>query len=164
MIRKTIFSLLLASFCVIIPYTAYSQDDESKILFTSIGDDLKSGDAAVFSKWFAEDMEVDVLGNAGVCSRSQARQLMKNFYERYTPKSFSIVHTADPFHALLYRKHDCRRRTFPGDPVCQIPKRNPSPAANPDRKGLIYFCLMKICTGVPEKSKCDLILFSRKRL
>lgn len=62
MIRKTIFSLLLASFCVIIPYTAYSQDDESKILFTSIGDDLKSGDAAVFSKWFAEDMEVDVLG------------------------------------------------------------------------------------------------------
>lgn len=94
MIRKTIFSLLLASFCVIIPNTVYSQDDESKILFTSIGDDLKSGDAAVFSKWFAEDMEVDVLGNAGVCSRSQARQLMKNFYERYTPKSFSIVHTS----------------------------------------------------------------------
>jgi len=92
MIRKTIFSLLLACIYAIIPSTAYSQDDESKVLFTSIGDDLKSGDAATFAKWFAEDMEVDVMGNAGVCSRSQARQLMKNFYERYTPKSFSIVH------------------------------------------------------------------------
>ncbi|MFA5443911.1 MAG: DUF4783 domain-containing protein [Bacteroidales bacterium] len=92
MIRKTILSLFLACFYSIIPSTAYSQDDESKVLFTSIGDDLKSGDAAVFAQWFAEDMEVDVLGSAGVCSRSQARQLMKNFYERYTPKSFSIVH------------------------------------------------------------------------
>jgi hypothetical protein len=92
MIRKTIFSLLLACVYAIIPSTAYSQDDESKVLFTSIGDDLKSGDAATFAQWFAEDMEVDVMGNAGVCSRSQARQLMKNFYERYTPKSFSIVH------------------------------------------------------------------------
>jgi hypothetical protein len=92
MIRKTIFSLLLACIYAIIPSTAFSQDDESKVLFTSIGDDLKSGDAATFAKWFAEDMEVDVMGNAGVCSRSQARQLMKNFYERYTPKSFSIVH------------------------------------------------------------------------
>jgi hypothetical protein len=92
MIRKTIFSLLLACIYAIIPSTAYSQDDESKVLFTSIGDDLKSGDAATFAQWFAEDMEVDVMGNAGVCSRSQARQLMKNFYERYTPKSFSIVH------------------------------------------------------------------------
>ncbi len=92
MIRKTILSLLLVCFYAIIPSTAYSQDDESKILFTSIGDDLKSGDVATFARWFAEDMEVDVLGNAGVCSRSQARQLMKNFYERYTPKSFSIVH------------------------------------------------------------------------
>ncbi|MFA5301091.1 MAG: DUF4783 domain-containing protein [Bacteroidales bacterium] len=92
MIRKTILSLLLACFYALIPSTAYSQEDESKVLFTSIGDDLKSGDAVVFARWFAEDMEVDVMGNAGVCSRSQARQLMKNFYEKYTPKSFSIVH------------------------------------------------------------------------
>ena len=69
------------------PFLAGAQDTELKTLFTAIGNDLKSGDAATFAQWFAEDMEVDVLGTAGVCSKSQARQLMKNFYSRYTPKS-----------------------------------------------------------------------------
>lgn len=92
MIRKTILSLLLASFSAVVPVILGAQDAESKVVFTSIGNDLKSGDAATFTQWFAEDIEIDVLGTAGVCSRSQARQLMKNFYSRYTPKSFTIVH------------------------------------------------------------------------
>ncbi|HHV02420.1 MAG: DUF4783 domain-containing protein [Bacteroidales bacterium] len=92
MIRKTILSLLLASFSAVVPVILGAQDAESKVVFTSIGNDLKSGDAATFAQWFAEDIEIDVLGTAGVCSRSQARQLMKNFYSRYTPKSFTIVH------------------------------------------------------------------------
>ncbi len=92
MVRKTIFYLLLTSFSAFVPTMLEAQDEESRIIFTSIGNDLRSGDAATFAQWFAEDMEIDVLGNAGVCSRSQARQLMKNFYARYTPKTFTIVH------------------------------------------------------------------------
>lgn len=92
MSRKTIISLLLSCFFAFVPTFLNAQDAESKVVFTSIGNDLKSGDATTFSQWFADDIEIDVLGTAGVCSRSQARQLMKNFYSRYTPKSFTIVH------------------------------------------------------------------------
>lgn len=75
-----------------VPLQTKAQDQESKTLFTAIGNDLKSGDAATFAQWFAEDIEIEILGSTGVCSRSQARQLMKKFYSRYTPKSFTIVH------------------------------------------------------------------------
>ncbi len=89
--KKTLL-LYLISVSICLPFYAGAQDTELKTLFTAIGNDLKSGDAATFAQWFAEDMEVDVLGTAGVCSKSQARQLMKNFFSRYTPKSFTILH------------------------------------------------------------------------
>lgn len=92
MAGKTTAFFLLVSFFVLTPLWTHAQDQESKTLFTAIGEDLKSGDAATFAQWFAEDIEVDILGTAGVCSKSQARQLMRNFYARYTPKSFTIVH------------------------------------------------------------------------
>lgn len=92
MIKNVLYAFILAGvvFCCNSPLMA--QDAASQALFTSIGDDLKSGDATAFSKWFADDMEVDILGSTGVCSKSQARQVMKNFYSKYTPKLFSIVH------------------------------------------------------------------------
>ncbi|HNR27059.1 MAG TPA: DUF4783 domain-containing protein [Bacteroidales bacterium] len=92
MIRKTILPLMLACFSAFAPNFLAAQDAELTEIFNNIGNDLKSGDAVTFSQWFADDIEIDVMGTAGVCSRSQARQLMKNFYTKYTPKSFSIVH------------------------------------------------------------------------
>ncbi|HBG52857.1 MAG TPA: hypothetical protein DDW70_01395 [Rikenellaceae bacterium] len=92
MIRKAILPLIFACFPAFVPAILVAQDGGSKSIFDDIGNNLKSGDAAAFAQWFADDIEIDVLGTAGVCSRSQARQLMKNFYSRYTPKSFTIVH------------------------------------------------------------------------
>ncbi len=92
MIRKAIIPLILACFPAFVPAILVAQDGGSKAIFDDIGDHLRNGDATVFAQWFADDIEIDVLGTAGVCSRSQARQLMKNFYSRYTPKTFTIVH------------------------------------------------------------------------
>lgn len=91
MSQNVIKVFLAVCFCLLLtPVTA--QESESKAIFTTLGDDLKSGDATKFSKWFAADLEMDVLGNAGICSKSQAKQMMKNFYASYTPKAFSVVH------------------------------------------------------------------------
>lgn len=78
--------------CCLIGLPAFAQDSDSQALFASIGEDLKSGDVSDFSKWFAEDLEVDIMGSAGICSKSQAKQTMKNFYDKYAPKVFSVVH------------------------------------------------------------------------
>ncbi len=88
------FLVLFATSCLLCLTTlqVVAQDADSQALFASIGDDLKSGDAAAFSSWFAEDLEVDVLGSAGICSKNQAKQTMKDFYAKYTPKVFSVVH------------------------------------------------------------------------
>lgn len=91
MIRKAILPIILACFPVFVPALLVAQEGP-KDIFDNIGNDLQRGDATIFAQWFADDIEIDVLGTAGVCSRSQARQLMKNFYARYTPKSFTIVH------------------------------------------------------------------------
>jgi hypothetical protein len=92
MIKNTLTYFLMMSACLVSHSVLLGQDEQSRAIFTSIGEDIKTGDATTFSQWFADDMEIDVLGNAGVCSKSQARQVMKNFYSRYTPKSFTIVH------------------------------------------------------------------------
>ena len=44
------------------------------------------------SAWFAENLELDVLGAINNCTKNQAKLIMKNFFTNYTPKKFSIVH------------------------------------------------------------------------
>lgn len=61
-------------------------------LFTPICKYFQAGDYNSLSAWFAETLELDLLGQVSNCSRNQARRIMKDFFADYTPKSFGIVH------------------------------------------------------------------------
>ncbi len=61
-------------------------------VFIPIGKYLQAGDYVKLSAWFADNMELDLLGSVNNCSRNQARLIMKNFFETYTPKQFTILH------------------------------------------------------------------------
>ena len=63
-------------------------------VFVPIGKYLEQGDSEALSAWFADNLEIGVLGKETSSSRSQARQIVKAFFEAHTPRSFSVTHTA----------------------------------------------------------------------
>ncbi len=61
-------------------------------VFVPIGKYIQMGDSEKLSAWFANNLELDILGSVSACSKVQATQIMKDFFVNYTPKSFSVVH------------------------------------------------------------------------
>ena len=64
-------------------------------VFIPISKYMAQGNADRLSAWFDDNLEVTVNTSTGTsASRAQARQIVKTFFENYTPRSFDISHTA----------------------------------------------------------------------
>jgi len=91
MIRKAfIFSLIM----VLIPLVSSSSvhfNDQCDV-FVPISKYIRQGNAENLSAWFAENLEINLLGNVNECSRNQACQIMKDFFNNNNPKQFNIMH------------------------------------------------------------------------
>lgn len=69
----------------------YAQNKDQDV-FTPIGKYINAGDYEKLSAWFADNIELDILGAINNCTRNQAKLIMKNFFNNHTPKKFSIIH------------------------------------------------------------------------
>lgn len=67
-------------------------------VFVPIAKYLGQGNADKLSAWFADNLEISVISTSNDSSRSQARQILKAFFDSYTPRSFEITHTAGRSH------------------------------------------------------------------
>ena len=85
-LASLLFALFIAG-----PSSAQPQENGPDV-FTPIGKYLQSGDYDKLSAWFADNLELDMLGAVNNCTRNQAKLIMKNFFSSYTPKKFSIIH------------------------------------------------------------------------
>ncbi len=63
-------------------------------VFVPISKYMAQGNADNLSFWFDDNLEIAVLSEPNNASRAQARQIVKNFFENYTPRSFDFNHTA----------------------------------------------------------------------
>lgn len=72
--------------------------DRSYDVFVPIAKYLGQGNADKLSAWFADNLEISVISTSNDSSRSQARQILKAFFDSYTPRSFEITHTAGRSH------------------------------------------------------------------
>lgn len=70
-----------------------TQDDGFSV-FSSITKYLAAGDAASLSTWFADNLDVTIISSTRNCSKKQAREILRNFFDSYTPRSFSVTHKA----------------------------------------------------------------------
>ena len=61
-------------------------------VFVPIGKYIQNGDFQKLSAWFANNLELEITGNTHDCSKTQATQIMKDFFIKYPPKTFSIIH------------------------------------------------------------------------
>ncbi len=55
---------------------------------------IAAGNAEALSAWFADNLEIAILSRESDASRAQARQIVKTFFDNYTPRSFNIDHTS----------------------------------------------------------------------
>ena len=53
---------------------------------------LKSGNAAKLAAHFSDNVELVVLDNENVYSKAHAQQVLSDFFKKYPPKNFTIIH------------------------------------------------------------------------
>jgi len=63
-------------------------------VFIPISKYMAQGNADNLSAWFDDNLEIAVISQESSASKAQARQIVKTFFESYTPRSFNISHTA----------------------------------------------------------------------
>ncbi len=73
---------------------AASAQNDAYDVFVPISKYMSQGNAEKLSAWFADNLEITVISTSNDSSRNQARQILKSFFDSYTPRSFEITHTA----------------------------------------------------------------------
>lgn len=53
---------------------------------------LKSGNATKLASHFSQNIELVVLDNENVYSKAHAQQVISDFFKKYPPQSFTIIH------------------------------------------------------------------------
>ena len=88
----TIVSAALCS--ILLGMLPASAQDEGYDVFVPISKYISQGDANRLSAWFADNLEVTIISSSNDSSKNQARQIVKTFFNTYTPRSFTISHKA----------------------------------------------------------------------
>ena len=80
----------MTAICAFTSVSAQSHSEQD--VFVPIAKYIQNGDSDKLSAWFAQNLEVDILGTVNVCSKTQAKQIIKEFFSNYSPKSFNIAY------------------------------------------------------------------------
>ena len=86
--KKFVFAIVFA----LAPLFSTFAQDKTQDVFTPISKYIQGGNYEELSAWFADNLELDILGAVNNCSRNQAKLIMKNFFASYTPKKFTLIH------------------------------------------------------------------------
>ena len=63
-------------------------------VFIPISKYMAQGNADNLAAWFDDNLDIAVISQGSSASKAQAKQIVKTFFETYTPRSFDISHTA----------------------------------------------------------------------
>ncbi len=77
---------------LLVSFLFFNLNAQDTGVFVPIGKYIKQGDSEKLSAWFANNLELDILGNVNGCSKVQATKILKDFFVKYTPKDFVIIH------------------------------------------------------------------------
>ena len=62
-------------------------------VFDEIAGAIRSGDAHSISKYFGSNVDLTIINQEEMYSKAQAEQLLKDFFSKNNPSSFTIIHT-----------------------------------------------------------------------
>lgn len=75
---------------------------QSNDIIADIGNAIKTGTATTVSKYFNSTLDLTVPGNDGTYSKSQAALILKDFFTKNPPTSFTINHQGSSNDGSLY--------------------------------------------------------------
>lgn len=75
--------------------SSVSPTPDSYDVFIPIAKYIRAGDAERLSAWFADNLEITIFSQTSDSSRGQAKQIVRAFFNHYSPRSFEITHTAE---------------------------------------------------------------------
>lgn len=84
--------LLLSLFIILNIFNAHSQAE----LLEDITVSFKSSDHRLLAKHFSGKIEINLLEQSNVYSKSQAEMVMKDFFSKYEPTDFQILYKNNP--------------------------------------------------------------------
>lgn len=90
-LRIKILLALMPLLAAVVPLRAQSDGND---VFNPIAKYITQGNSEALSVWFADNLEISIISKGATSSRNQAKQVVKRFFEAYTPRSFNITHTA----------------------------------------------------------------------
>lgn len=61
-------------------------------IFDDIANSLRSGDAKAVSRFFGNTVDLTIINQEEVYSKMQAEQILRDFFNKNTPRSFTIIH------------------------------------------------------------------------
>ena len=73
--------------------SGYAASDSYDV-FVPIAKYLGQGAAEKLSAWFDDNLEITIMSTTNDSSKNQAKQILKAFFSKHTPRSFEISHTA----------------------------------------------------------------------
>jgi hypothetical protein len=90
---KALFKITVCLLALTMSMGLRAQNDGND-MFVPIAKYLAQGNADNLSAWFADNLEISVVSSLTNSSKSQAKQILKSFFENYTPRTFDISHIA----------------------------------------------------------------------
>lgn len=88
---KFLKSILLSLFAISVSFSIANAD-----VYTDIADAIREGDAKEVAKFFDNNVNLTILGQEDIYSKAQAEQLLNSFFNKNTPRTFTLVHQGGP--------------------------------------------------------------------
>lgn len=89
--------IFLSALCLLLCCGLCHGQNKAYDVFTPITKYLAQGNSEALSAWFADNLQISVVSQESTASKSQAKQIVKSFFQSYTPRSFIITHTTGRF-------------------------------------------------------------------
>ncbi len=71
-------------------------------VFDDVGNALRSGDARSISRFFGNTVDLTIVNQEEVYSKVQAEQILRDFFSKNTPRSFTIIHKGESKEGARY--------------------------------------------------------------
>ena len=71
-------------------------------IYEDFGNAIRSGDAKQVAVYFGNTIDLTLLNQEDIYSKAQAEQILRDFFSKNSPKSFSIVHKGSSQEGTLY--------------------------------------------------------------
>ena len=85
------FKIYIPLFILVLAFCQYSfSADKPGNNIDGIARAMKQADAKELAEYFSNTIDMTIPGNEGTYSKSQAEMIMKDFFSKYVPVSFSI--------------------------------------------------------------------------